>query len=66
MCDILIACYIFSVITRFLMLLAAAMLPIALMLHLALASISEKLLKEWIGPKGLQYLKISVVSLDRI
>ena len=46
------------------MLLAAAMLPVALMLHLALASISEKLLKEWIGPKGLQYLKLSVVSLD--
>ena len=62
---ILIPWYLFSVMTRFLMLLAAAMLPVALMLHLALASISEKLLKEWIGPKGLQYLKLSVVSLDR-
>ena len=44
------------------MLMAAAMIPLAFVLHLLMSTLSDKFLKEWLGRDVVDYLKLCVVS----
>lgn len=44
------------------MLMAAAMIPLALILHLVMSTVSDKFLKQWLGKDVVEYLKLYVVS----
>ena len=44
------------------MLTAAAMIPLAFILHLIMTTVSDKFLKEWLGKDVVEYLKLYVVS----
>jgi len=47
----------------FFMLMAAAMIPLAFVLHLIMTTVSDKFLKEWLGKDVVEYLKLYVTPI---